>query len=419
MKYNSFERKIAFFFTKFPVIKLAIKKAYQKLNYLRYKKKYTFKSDYELTTISYQDKESFFGYYDKSPINITNEYIIFQSTNTNTMELTNPNIPIDLILYDIGNDSYEAIDKCYSYNWQQGTKLMWLNKFKFIFNNYDKNRNIYISKIHNIETKEFRVLDFPIYDCYKDRFAISLNFDRLKIGRADYSYSNRNAIIDWSNNDNDGLYFIDFQTNCSVLIITLNTIIKFNYKNSMSYAKHKFNHIMISPDGKKMMFMHRWFLSSGQRYDTLYVSNIDGSNINMVADDEMVSHCYWYNNSSIFAYLRDNEYGNNYYLIDIESCQKKRIGEGVIDGFGDGHPSVFGNKILFDTYPNKARMKELFLFDYVKSELIQLGEFYESFNYYGETRCDLHPRFSFDGKKVFFDSVHSGKRQLYMMELVH
>ena len=34
-----------------------------------------------------------------------------------------------------------------------------------------------------------------------------------------------------------------------------------------------------------------------------------------------------------------------------------------------------------------------------------------------ETRCDLHPRMSHCNRFVFFDSVFSGKRQLYRMEL--
>ena len=51
------------------------------------------------------------------------------------------------------------------------------------------------------------------------------------------------------------------------------------------------------------------------------------------------------------------------------------------------------------------------------SKLEKLGEFFQSFDFYGETRCDLHPKFSFDGKKVFFNSVHENKRHLYMMDL--
>lgn len=417
MKYNKLERKIAFILTKFPGLKLAIKKVYQRLNYLRYKKNYYFKSDYKITKLTYENKESFFGYYDKSPINISNEYIIFQTSNTDTKKLPNPNVPVDLVLYDIKNDKYEIIDESYSYNWQQGTKLMWLSEDEFIYNNYDKNRDIYISKIYNVQTKEFKVVDFPIYDCYENRFSISLNFDRLNIGRADYSYSNRNVKVNWDDNANDGLYYLDLQSNNTKLIMSLETIIKLNYKDTMQNAKHKFNHIMISPNGKKFMFMHRWFTKDNRRYDTLYVSNIDGSKIQIIADDDMVSHCYWYDDKNIFAYLRDKDMGDKYYLIDIGTFKKTIVGDGLIDNFGDGHPSINNEKILFDTYPNKARMKELFIFNKNKLELLNIGESFESFDFYSETRCDLHPRFSFDGKKIFFDSVHSGKRQLYMMDI--
>jgi hypothetical protein len=415
--YSWIDRKIAFALTKFPKLKSNIKYFYQKLNYVRYKKLYTWKSRYPIKNIELPNKESYFGYYDKSPLNSKNEYIIFQSTNINTKKLPDPNIPIDITLYNINNDSYQTIDQSYTYNWQQGAKLMWLSAYEFIFNNYDRDGCLYISKIYNINLKEFRIIHFPIYDCYKDKFAISLNFDRLNIGRADYAYSNREVEIDWSDNSNDGLYFIDLKKNSSMLIITIHDIIKLNDKDTMKDARHKFNHIMISPNGCKVMFIHRWFTEGNRRYDTLIVCDIDGSNIKIIADDDMVSHCYWYGDENILAYLRDKEMGDKFYIININNSKKEIIGENIIDKFGDGHPSVNKEKILYDTYPNKARMKDLFLYDTKTKDLNKLGEFFESFDYYAETRCDLHPRFSYDGKKVFFDSVHSGKRQLYMMDL--
>jgi len=416
-EYSGLERKIAFVLTQFPGVKLAVKKVYQRLNYMRYKKDYRFKSDYKITKLSYKNKETFFGYYDKSPINSSNEYIIFQASNVDTKKLPNADVAVDMVLYDIENDSYEVIDKSHTYNWQQGTKLMWLSKFEFIFNSYDKESNNYISKIYNVETKEFREIGFPIYDCFENKYAISLNFDRLNIGRADYSYSNREVTIDWSNNSNDGLYHIDLETGNSKLIISIEEIVKLNYKETMDDARHKFNHIMISPDGKKVMFMHRWFTADNRRYDTLIVCNVDGTDLQVVADDDMVSHCYWYDDETVFAYLRDKELGDNYYMVNILSKEKRVIGDGIINIFGDGHPSVHGSKILFDTYPDKSRMKKLFLYDTQEEKLTNLGEFLESFDFYAETRCDLHPRFSMDGKKVFFDSVHEGKRGLYMMDI--
>jgi len=130
----------------------------------------------------------------------------------------------------------------------------------------------------------------------------------------------------------------------------------------------------------------------------------------------MVSHCHWYDNENIFGYLREFD-GDKYYMININTLEKKVIGKGIIDKFGDGHPTIYEDNIVFDTYPNKGRMKELYMFNLENNKLEKLGEFFESFDFYGETRCDLHPRFSFDGKKVFFDSVHENERHLYMLDL--
>jgi hypothetical protein len=47
-KYRRFEQKVAFVFSKFPKAKSGVKKFYQKLNYIRYKKNYNYRSDYPI-----------------------------------------------------------------------------------------------------------------------------------------------------------------------------------------------------------------------------------------------------------------------------------------------------------------------------------------------------------------------------------
>ncbi len=417
MQYSTKERLVANVLSKFPRVKQFAKIAYQKANYIKHKKEYKYKSAYKITKIIYKDSESFFGYYDKSPISKDNRYIIFQLVLEDTKNLPDANIPVELILYDIQDETYNMIDQLTAYNWQQGSKLMWLDEKTFIFNNFDKEQNQYISKMYDINTKELRAIDAPIYDCFEEQYALSVDFDRLQMLRPDYGYRNKTDIVmDWDDNKNDGIYHIDLQTNQKKLLLPIQSIIDMHHKGSMVGAKHKFNHIMISPDGSKFMFLHRWFVGE-RKFDSLIVADIDGTNIKCLSDDDMVSHCFWYGNDSIFGYLRDKEFGDKYYMIDIQTGKKEIVGQNIIDSFGDGHPHIHDSKILFDTYPNKSRMKELYIFDLKDSKLEKIGEFFESFDYYGETRCDLHARFSFDGKKVFFDSVHEGKRHLYMLDL--
>ena len=174
---------------------------------------------------------------------------------------------------------------------------------------------------------------------------------------------------------------------------------------------------MISPSGKSFMFLHRW-ISKGQKYDALIVANIDGTNIKCLADDDMVSHCYWINDNEIISYMRDQKNGNRYYIININTNDRKIVGKGIIDNFGDGHPIVFKDKLIFDTYPNRSRLKELYLYNFKEETLIKIGEFYESLKYNEETRCDLHPKFNYTGDLVFIDSVHQGNRSLYQIDLM-
>ena len=181
-------------------------------------------------------------------------------------------------------------------------------------------------------------------------------------------------------------------------------------------AVHKVNHLMISPNGKRFMVLYRWFC--GQRkYTRLITCNKDGSDMYLLSDDDMVSHCYWKNDKEIIAFERKKDGGNGYYLMKDRSQEYTHLWPQLNN---DGHPSYCqtdNNLVVFDTYPNRARVQEVKVARDDGTEVKTIAKVFAPFKYDNDTRCDLHPRWSRDGKKICFDAVFEGHRGLYTVDL--
>ncbi|OQY00158.1 MAG: hypothetical protein B6I24_00390 [Bacteroidetes bacterium 4572_128] len=416
MSYNKIEKSIARFLEDYPFIKRISKKYYQLFQYFLNKPKKNFSSKLKMKKISFENEESFFGYYDKSPVNLDNTFVLFLSVNFSTKEKPKKDKSIKIFLYNLKEDFFIKIADVFSYNWQQACKLQWIDNETFIFNNFDKKSSKYISLIYKIKKNEAflkKENSFPIYDSFEN-FALSLNFNALFLYAKDYSYKNLN--IKKISYKNDGIFKIDFGTGNYNLILSMEEIIKFNFKSSFEKAKHYVNHIMISPNGDKYIFLHRW-IKNGIKKDRLILGFLENKDLKILSDNEMVSHCFWKNNNEIIAYLRNDKKIDNYFIINLRKNKISNFSKNkFFINIGDGHPNIYKNKMVFDTYPNKSRMQELFIYDFENDNVEKIAEFFESLEFYEETRCDLHPRFSYDGKYIFIDSVHSGKRNLYILE---
>jgi Tol biopolymer transport system component len=84
----------------------------------------------------------------------------------------------------------------------------------------------------------------------------------------------------------------------------------------------------------------------------------------------------------------------------------------------DGHPSISPDRkfVITDSYPDKSRFSSLYLYSIDKDNITKLGSFYQPFEYTGEKRVDLHPKWG-KNKNIYFESSHSGKRALYKMKI--
>ncbi len=410
-EFSKREKAIATLLSNFPLLKQKIKYLYKTVNGFIFRKPYSFKTDLKLEKIEFQDFETFFGYYDKSPENFSGDKLIFQATSHSTQKKPTPKKPLLVVLKDLETLETTTFETT-AYNWQQGAKIQWIDDKNFIFNDFDTQNNRFISKIVNSNTKKIeKIINFPIYDLFKDT-ALSLNFSKLSLFSPDYGYKNKKYV---EKNDETAIFSVDLKTNQQTPIISFDKIKNTENKPEFTEAKHTVNHIMISPKGDKFIFIHRYYLSK-IRKDRLMIADIKGENLQCLNDSGMISHCNWIDNKTIFGYMKFEE-KNGFFEIDLTTNKITRILKDKIDKFGDGHPSIFKDKIIFDSYPDRSNMQHLFCLNKKTKKFVHLGEFFHSTKFFAENRCDLHPRIANFGKKVYFDSVFSGKRQLYTIFL--
>lgn len=418
----SFEQSINYQLNKYPQIKKVIKRGYQLAMYAISPK---IKYEGNIVRVSPDDgNEYFFGYYDKSPWDATERYMLCIKA-TDTWSEPDPLGEADIILIDtLDNNKVRKLATTHTWNVQQGCMAQWLGpsyEKEIIYN--DLRDGKYCSVVLNIETMKERILPIPVYTVSADgKTALSLDFSRLHSLRLGYGYS---ALPESTKGvalpDSTCIWKMDIETGDVVSLLNYTDFAKFQPRHEMTEqgSVHKVNHLMLSPNGRRFMVLYRWFC--GQRkYTRLITCNVDGSDMYVLSDDDMVSHCYWKNDEEIFAFERKKNGGPGYYLMKDKTQEWQHIWSHLSN---DGHPSYCptdNNLVVFDTYPSRSRIQEVKLgrdFDTEGKNLKIIARVFSPFKYDNDTRCDLHPRWSRDGKKVCFDSVFEGHRGLYVVNL--
>lgn len=393
----------------FPWIKDKIKTAYLFLLYLQNKKKYRQSAQYQFNEIALNDEESFFGYYDKFPQQ--GNQVLFYSTSTPTYQKPSPVKPLKICIYDTSTSKINIVATTTSYNWQQGCRAHWLGEDKIIYNVFEDNRY----KAVILDTKQNKITSIfkqPVQDSFKEEYFLSINYRRLYTLRPDYGYKNLPLMTqeELYETENDGIWYTDIATGEYKLLITLKSLSSFSVNSGIQ----KINHITVSPSGDKFAFMHRRFID-GKKIDQLFISDLKGK-VELISDYGMVSHYYWRNNNEIIGFMAGPQ-EKAYYKLNTQSKHFTRLTNQKLKLYKDGHPTGSQNTFISDTYPDKSRIQHLFQYNLETDSLHQIGEFFHSLRYRGESRCDLHPRYNEELGTIFFDSVLSGRRKLYKMGL--
>jgi hypothetical protein len=370
---------------------------------------------WEWAGVPVEPGELFFGYYDKSPWSSDGERMLFHFLRGRG------NRQIEIMIFDRRTSTCQMMGKSTAWNFQQGAMTQWLrgrSDDRIIFN--DIVENMLVARIVSIDGREESVVSFPIQTVHPNgREALTLNYERLSKLRPEYGYSLRvkNFAAD-QRLENDGIWRVDLWSGKGELILTLAELLANMPRREMNPAKTKVNHIIASPTGKRCVFMHRWFSSEG-KCSRLYAMNWDGTNRNLLLDNQMVSHYCWFDDDHLIVYGRTPTDGDKYFSMDVETGLSKAVGQGCLENFGDGHPSCSPDRrwIVTDTYFDRRFQQQLLLYKMSGNEVRVVGRFLHPPKFFGAKRCDLHPRWSPDGRKISIDSVAKGFRSSYIVDV--
>lgn len=408
MNYNFIEIKLSRFLNHFPFFKKVTKRIYQYLTFYFFKKKYNYYSDYELHALSYNGCESFFGYYDKSPESPNGVYLAFHSVNESTKIHPKKLNSIDIIILKYGDFIHKLETR--AFNWQIGSRLQWLNNTKILYNDYSERTDSYISKIFDIENFEIYEYDIPIFDANED-FGISVDFTILDRIKSDYGfYKVKNKTVD------NNIYLLNFNNNNKLILFNINDILKIEYKNEFKFSTHTINHIMLSPKSTSFIYIHRYYYKN-KKHDRLLLYDIQNKKHKLLVDSGLISHMNWISENELIGYYKSQNSKIGYHILNLQTLESKPLFNNQFYDLYDGHPSFKNNKIVFDTYPDKSRLSSLYIYNIITSKINNIGLFYQPLCFNGIVRCDLHPKWNYLGNKIFFESTHTKKRQIYFIYL--
>jgi hypothetical protein len=382
-------------------------------------------------TITRGPKHHWFAYYDKLQFDPTGRYVLGMEVD---FEHRSPGIDdvIKIGMVDLQEgDRWIELDQTRAWCWQQGCMLQWRpgSDREILWN--DRQDDRFVCHILDVKTGKKRTVPHPIYSVSPDgRTAVAPDFRRINDMRPGYGY------IGWPDPhanelspEKSGIFRIDLDTGKRDLIISLAEVARIPYPIAdLSEKKHYFNHLLVNPDGTRFEFLHRWAPRDNCDCRTrMLTAALDGSDIRVVDHSGCTSHFIWRDPKHILAWSwypgrHGSPHGHRggfcLFQDQPDGGQIEIIGGTKM--FNDGHCTYLpgGQWILNDTYPDKQRKQQVYLYHVATGKRIPLGGFFLPPEYKGEWRCDTHPRFSPDGRSVIIDSPHTGAgRQMHLIDI--
>ncbi len=373
--------------------------------------------------ITHGPKFHWFGYYDKLEFDPTCRFVLAMEVDfEHRSPAADDVIKIGMVDLQDG-DRWIELGESRAWCWQQGCMLQWRpgSPSEVLWN--DRQGERFVCHVLNVETRQRRTIPHAVYSVSPcGRWAVSLDFRRVQEMRPGYGYPgmadpNRDVLAP----ADSGIFRVDLDSGDAQLIVSLHDIVQVPMPGvELAKAKSYFNHLLVSPDGSRFEFLHRWGFPQWTGATRMFTADQDGGDLRVIDPSGHTSHFIWRDPEHLLAWTRPAARSDGFYLFeDREGGAVEQVGAGVMTQ--NGHCTYLpGHQwILNDTYPQGERQLQCpYLYHVATRRRVSLGEFHLPPEYRGEWRCDTHPRFSPDARSVVIDSPHTGEgRQLYLIDI--
>jgi hypothetical protein len=379
-----------------------------------------------------------FGYYDRNPWDAGGRTHLALRIPQQE-RLPEPGEPADVGYVDREERAFHKVGETLAWCHQQGAMTLWLphRPGAFVYNDFVQDGKSWraVARVHSLAEGDLAHYEVPLYTLSRDgRWGATLNFSRIP--RRGYSYAL--ALLPKENPepdlDNDGLFLVDMHSGESNLICSYRRLIAhhpFPYDVEPEGENRVYmwlNHAIFNADSSRVMVLFRYApqMAPSQPWQTyMFTMRLDGSDLRCSLSDlhwrgGAISHQIWGRTpAEILVDANWGGRGHEYVVFDEsqQPFQAQRLSRGMGPA-GHLNFSPNGDWMAADTYPSPAGLQRLALIHVSSGDLVELGQFcHQTPGARGDMRCDLHPRWSPDGRTLTVDTIHEEERKIYMLDL--
>jgi hypothetical protein len=374
-------------------------------------------------TITRGPKHHWFAYYDKLQFDPSIRYCLGNAVEFEHRS-PRPDDEIEVGMVDLKDgDRWIPLGTSRSWGWQQGCMLQWVPGTESTVIHNDREGDRFVARVVDVTTRRGRTVPHAIYALAPDgRTAVTTDFRRINEMRPGYGYAGLPDPWTALTAPADvGIQRVDLETGEVTMLVSLAEIVAVPRPGGFGPGKHWFNHLLVSPDGQRTIFLHRWRTEPGRFATRMFTIGLDGTGLRELNPGAgMVSHFIWRDADHILAWTRHPTEGDCFCIMeDAVDGGIQPIGREVMPR--DGHCTYLpgGRWIVNDTYPQGPdRLQRVYLYEVATGRRVDLGAFPSPADYTGEWRCDTHPRHSPDGRWLCIDSPHTGSgRQMHLLDI--